>query len=451
MPEPTRRQLGKCDLLRTAAWSRHWCRPYIPATVPSRNNLSVWETWLHSAYRIAIRASQGVISQVRPCGDSGSTAKDRRSVASAVALSVIALATPNILPQFMVAVVADLRFTEREVGLLSSAMMAGAMLSAIAATFWVRRISWHRAAYLSLLGLVIANVASLSGHSLALFFALQCIVGFCGGSLYSLVLVVLSEARNPDRAFGFTIAAQAVYGVVGLLAGPSLLGLAGVNGILSAFVLLGSVGFLFVTFLPLHGRLVKSDRAAIRFLKLPTLLALFGCFFFFFNVGCYWTYVELIGSVAGLGLRELSNGLALGVAFGIAGGLLASWLGERPGRLILIAVCAAGTVIAAIMLLGTIHLIGFVTSAVLYNFVWNLSLAYQYSAVNAADRSGRGLAAAPAFHNAGFMVGPAIASLLIGPSDLHSIVWLVSASAIASLACFGMAAWMRSTTCMDPL
>ncbi len=141
-------------------------------------------------------------------------------------------------------------------------------------------------------------------------------------------------------------------------------------------------------------------------LRLPTLLALAGCFLFFFNVGCYWTYVELIGSAAGLGRRELANGLAIGVAFGIAGGLLASWLGERRGRLFPIAASAVMTAIAALLLLGTLHFVDFLSSAVVYNFAWNLSLAYQYAAVNAADRTGSGVAAAPAFHNAGFTVGP---------------------------------------------
>jgi predicted MFS family arabinose efflux permease len=371
---------------------------------------------------------------------------------------VIALATPNIVPQFMLAVVADLRFSERVVGLLSSCMMAGAMVSAIAAAFWVRRISWHRAAYICLVGLLAANAASLLWHSLAVFFALQCIVGFCGGSLYSLVLIVLSEARVPDRAFGYTIAGQAVYGVAGLLAGPWLVELAGLNGILGTLVLLGIIGLPLVTFLPRRGRLPATEQTANGFFKVSTLLALFGCFFFFFNVGCYWTYIELMGSAAGLGMRELSNGLALGVTFGIVGGLLASWLGEKKGRLLPIAACAVGTVVAASLLLGKHGLPGFVASVVAYNFVWNLSLAYQYASVNAADTTGRGLAAAPAFHNAGSMVGPAIASLLISPGDLRSVVWLVNVSALASLACFGMSAWtkpvrphLRGASCSDGL
>ncbi len=83
-------------------------------------------------------------------------------------------------------------------------------------------------------------------HGLAPFFALQCVVGFCGGSLYSLALVVLSDGRNPDRAFGYTIAAQAAFQVIGLLAGPFLFGFAGVNTILGILALLGVAGSLVV-------------------------------------------------------------------------------------------------------------------------------------------------------------------------------------------------------------
>jgi MFS family permease len=370
-------------------------------------------------------------------------AKDAWSLAAAVTLSVVAVATFNLLPQLMQAVVDDLKFSEREIGFLSSSMMACSTVGAIVATLWVRSVSWHRAAYLGLVGLVAANWASLTRHELVPFFALQCIVGFCSGSLYSLALVIMSDSRTPDRAFGYTIAAQAAFQFIGLLAGPTVFRLAGVNGILGVLALSGIVGALLVTLLPLRGRRGNAGLSGMGFLTLSTLLALAGCFLFFFNVGCYWTYVELIGSASGLGLRQLANGLAVGVVFGVVGGLLASWLGERRGHLAPLAGSAVVTVIAVLLLLGTVRFVGFVTSSALYCFAWNLSLAYQYATVNAADRSGRGIAAAPAFHNAGFTVGPAIAGILVSPRDHGSIVWLVCASVLASLACFVAAGMLR--------
>jgi MFS family permease len=403
---------------------------------------------LKGATRLADRAdtaskvgSGGALAVSLPA--QGSAQQPGGSVAAPVALSFIAMAAFLILPQLMQAVVDDMRYTERAVGVLSSLVMAGSTASAVAAAYWVRRVAWRGAAYLALLGLVATEAGSMLWHAPAPFLALQCAAGFCGGSLYSLALTVLSDGRNPDRDFGYSVAAQVAFQVAGLLAGPSLLALGGVNALLGLFALLGLLGTLLVRSLPAHGRPPPASHGATRLLTLPTALALAGCFLFFFNVGCYWTYVELIGSAAGLGLRELANGLAVGVSFGIPGALLAAWLGERYGRLAPIALCALVTVVAALLLAGKVALPGFIASTVLYNLAWNLSLTYQYSTVNAVDRSGRGVAAAPAFHSGGAAAGPAVAAFLVSPADHGSVVWLVTASVLASLGCFAAASRLQ--------
>jgi predicted MFS family arabinose efflux permease len=292
--------------------------------------------------------------------------------------------------------------------------------------------------------MLVANAASVLAGGFAAFATLQAIVGFFGGSLYSLSLTVLSDGRHPDRNFGLSLAAQVSFQVFGLLAGPAIARHGGIDALLWLFAGLCALGLVLVPMLPPHGRRAADAAAGARVLGVPILLALAGCFLFFFNVGCYWTYIELIGSAAGLSLGDLANGLALGVAFGIPGALLASWLGERRGRWLPIALSAAMTVVAATLLSGTLRLPAFVASTVLYNFAWNLSLAYQYSVVNAVDRSGRGVALAPAFHAAGGAAGPAVAALFVNEHDHGGVIWLVSASVLGSLACFSQALRLRT-------
>lgn len=362
-----------------------------------------------------------------------------RVIAAGVALSTIAMMTFLVLPQFVEAAVGNLGYSEREVGILSSLIMAGSTIASLAASAWVRRLAWRRAALMALLGLFAANGASLFFHAFAPFAALQLLGGFFGGSLYSLALTVLSDGRHPDRNFGFSLAAQVTFQIVGLLAGSALTRDHGINGLIALFAGLCILGIAPALSLPVRARGRDGSVHGARLLRLPTLLALAGCFLFFFNVGCYWTYIELIGSGAGLAKGALSNGLAIGVAFGIPGSLLASWLRERRGRLLPIAVSAFGIVISALMLIGAFGLTAFVSSAILYNIAWNLSLAYQYSTVSAVDESGRGIAVAPAFHGAGGAAGPLVAGLLVSPSDHSSVLWLVCVSVMASLACFALA------------
>ena len=96
-------------------------------------------------------------------------------------------------------------------------------------------------------------------------------------------------------------------------------------------------------------------------------------------------------------------------------------------------------VLSMLLLLGKLQLTAYVVSAVVYGIAWNVSMTYQYSTVNLVDRSRRGVALAPAFHNAGGAVGPALAALVVTASDHSSVLWLVGVSVLASLVCFALA------------
>jgi predicted MFS family arabinose efflux permease len=361
-------------------------------------------------------------------------------IATAVVFSFVSMAGFLVLPQLVEGVVTTLHFSERLVGWLSAVTAAGSMLSALGATFWVRKVSWRRAAYVTLAGIALANVVAMTWHRAAVFFPAEFLAGISGGSLYSLALTMLSDGSRPDRSFGYAVATQVAFQVVGLAAGPWVLRAAGLDGLLAAFALLAVAASALVRMIPANGRSLAAARAHIRHVTPATVLALCGCFLFFFNVGCYWTYVELIGTASGLTPQSVAYALSVGVGVGILGALLASWMGERRGRLPWIAWSALLSVCAALLLLGKVALLAFGLSAVLYNIAWNLSLTYQYSVVNAVDDTGVGVAAAPAFHSAGAAVGPAVAAVLIGPGHQVIVIWLVCFGVLASLACFAGAA-----------
>jgi predicted MFS family arabinose efflux permease len=372
--------------------------------------------------------------------------QDARAVAAGVTLSVVAIGTFLLQPPFIEAAVADLHFTESQVGILSALMMGGSTIASVAATLWVRRSSWRTTAALGLLGLLTVNVASMFWHGLVPFLALQGAGGLFGGSLYSLSLTVLSDCQRPDRGFAYAIGAQTGYQIFGLAAGPFMLQHGGVNTMLGLFSALCVVGVLLVTLLPAHGRNVSAAAADARVLHAPVLFALAGCFLFYVNVNAYWTYIERIGTTAGLSLSAISNTLSFGTAASMGGVFLASWLGFRRGLLVPIAASAVAIVLSAVLLTGTLHLTAYVVSAVLYGNAWNLSMTYQYSTVNVVDRSRRGVALAPALHNAGGAAGPALAALFVSEHDHSSVIWIVSLSVLASLACFMIALRLRART-----
>jgi predicted MFS family arabinose efflux permease len=366
-------------------------------------------------------------------------AEELRAVAAGVVLSVVAIATFLLMPQFIEAAVSDLHYTEGQVGVLSALLLGGTTIASAIASLWVRRLSWRTAAALVLAALLIANVASMFCHALLPFFVLQSLVGFCGGSLYSLSLTVLSDGRRPGRGFAYAIGAQTLYQVFGLAAGPWMLHHGGMNAVLGLFTALCVAGAFMVAFLPRHGRMAAGEGADVRLLSAPVLFALAGCCLFYVNINAYWTYIERIGTTAGLDLEAVSNSLAFGTVASMGGVVLAAWLGERRGLVLPIAASAWAMVAAMLLLIGPLHLTAYFVSAVIYGNAWNLSMTYQYSMVNAVDRSRRGVALAPALHNAGGAAGPAIAALFVSEHDHGSVLWLVSVSALASLGCFMIA------------
>lgn len=359
-------------------------------------------------------------------------------IGAAVVISVVSVAGFLVLPLLVGAASEDLSLSDQQVGFLSSTVLLGSALSSIGAFFWVRKLDWRRAAGVTLLLLLIGHSAALASSSLlAIALGLAC-AGLGGGSAYSLALTILSDGSHPDRNFGISLAAQVSFQVVGLLFLPAVIAEHGLDGVLLVLLLMDALALCVVVLLPRTGRVVQQLRLS-SVLKPAPFLALGGCLLFFFNVGCYWTYIERMGDAAGLSANFIGKGLSMGVVLGIVGALLAAWKVERYGRAWPLAFGALGTVMAAWLLAGELTQRLFIASVALYNFVWNYSLAYQYAAVNAVDESGCSVAVAPAFHALGAAMGPAVAGLLLVNGNFNVVVVLVSVSVILSLVMFLLA------------
>ncbi len=368
----------------------------------------------------------------------------RANLVAAIGVSFIAVASFLVLPLLVGELVHSLGFSEKQVGLFASAVMLGSTLSAALAAIWVRRVDWHKALLLTLVGLVAGNAISIFTDQFVPFLMAQFLVGFFGGAAYSLALTALSDGDRPERYFGYSIAAQVSFQVIGLMAGPYIAGLGGIDALLAVLVILDMVALVLLRWFPANTKTAVDKHERSSLLKPVPLLALGGCFFFFFNVGCYWTYIELIGEAAGIDKQQIGLSLAGGVSFGIVGALFASWCGNRFGWLRPLIIGAVGTVIAVVFLRDSFGALALFLTVALYNFVWNYSLAFQYAAVNEIDLSGRGVAAAPAFHGAGGAAGPAVAAYLVTADSFIAVNYLVAGSVILSLALFALAYLMNS-------
>ncbi|HEY6925645.1 MAG TPA: MFS transporter, partial [Steroidobacteraceae bacterium] len=315
--------------------------------------------------------------------------------------------------------------------------MVSGMLSNLLSKYWVRRFSWPSVARVLLIGLILTDVLwFVCERAWIPLLAVQGLMGFLSGSLYSLTLAVIGDGRHADRMFGIIMAAQVAFQVAGLLAGPVILAHGAIDTLIGMFLVLNAASLLLTRLLPARGRSVVTSVPFISLMRLPIMLGMSGCIFFMLNVGAYWTYVELIGRHAGLSEVEVANGLVIGVSVGLLGGLAASWSAKRFNRNGLLAVGALLILGAVWLLLSPLSVAEFAISCAIYNFAWNFSLALNYSAINAIDSTGHVLPLTPAFHSAGAAAGPGIAALLVGPYGYDCVIWLAAGGAVLSVACF---------------
>src|SRR6266702_156971 len=256
----------------------------------------------------------------------------RAALISALLLTVVGGSTFNILP-FLTAGAADtLGFSDRQVGIMSLIISVGSGASALFAAMWVRSVHWPRVVVFALGGMLATTSLAMVLHRYWTFVLLQGATGVFATAVICLAVTVLSDRHESARAFGMANAMQVVYQITALLLGPTLLRLAGLNGVLAVIVALSGLAMLLAPLLPAHGRTVVSEGVSKGLLKPVTLLGLLGFGMFFVNAGAYWTYVEIMGEARGMTSRLAANCIAVGVSAGILGGAAAWTLGDRFGR-----------------------------------------------------------------------------------------------------------------------
>ena len=352
-------------------------------------------------------------------------------------LSVVGASGFLVLPLLIGAAAEQLSLEESQQGLLAFVLMAAAATSALLAIFLVRKYHWVKLLYVALLVMLAGDIAALIfSHSFLFFLIAVTAISLGGGIVYSLSLTVLSDNSKPDRMFGYSIAAQVSFQVLGLLLLPAVIKAGGLQNLVIFFIAVTSSGLAVAWLVPASGLQHEVSNPFSVFTQARVMYALAGCFFFFFNVGCFWAFIERMGNSYGYEAQAIGNSLAAGVSVGVIGALVASWQGERLGRLKPLLLSAIATIIAAIMLSSSRELAVYVCAVALYNFAWNYSLAYQYAVVATVDNSGRGIAIAPAFHAVGAAIGPGLAGLLISADNFLGVNVLVSLSVIISFLFF---------------
>ena len=339
-----------------------------------------------------------------------------------------------LMPMIVGGLVDDYQFTEQQAASISSLEGLGLVVASVLAAFWVRKVSWVRALFFSLVFYALINGVSASIDQFTALITLRFLAGLVGGSVFAVSVAALGDNREPDRAFGLAQAVQGIMMLAAFAVAPYLVGTWNV-GALYYLLATGSILMLPVLWwFPDRG----LDRAGLAHSTGDTenhtaliWLGLMGSVVFFINVFGFWAFVERIGQAAELPANTI--GLALGISqiMAIVGALAAAAASNRYGRYLPLLIVLVGQSIALFALIGKFGSLTFFLSTGAFQALFIVAVSYQMGAIAKLDIKGRYLVVMTAAQGLGAAFGPSIAAALIREGDDYSgIMWM------AVLCCF---------------
>jgi predicted MFS family arabinose efflux permease len=345
--------------------------------------------------------------------------------ATLMLVGVLGMGAFLVLPSIAVGLVADLGFTDQDIGRIATWQLIGLACGSALSILMLRHLHWRHAANVSLLVLLAGDIPSIWFQQYEALVVARFVAGVGGGLCVSLAAYGLGQTSAAERNFGLFLTAQVVFAILGSFAFPSVIdwwGLAGIFTVLCALELITLA--LLTRWVPVE-RWVRAtpgegNNAVLWVLSGAVML---GILFFYTAIGGFWTYIAPIGMDSGLSKQQTGNAVSIGLFGALVGSYAAAALNVRVGRFLPMAVALVLQLIAVAMLYRSFDNVGFIAAVSLFCIGWYIYVPYQFGLLAAVDRDGRPLMLLNAVAGLGSGLGPAIAASLL--SDGFGIVYLL--------------------------
>ena len=339
---------------------------------------------------------------------------------------------------FFVGVISDtLDFSQRQIGMLASADMAGMFLAALFAAFWIRSWSWRTVATLAMLILIVTNLLTtiVQEHFPALV-VMRVLSGVAGGSLLSIGLTGVGDTDNPDRSIGGMNVGQALMAALTAWLIPRYLAAYGVDGLMYYLTVFAVVGLAFMQRLPRESSPVKRKREPGKVSIGLAITSTVGIFIFGAGMFTAWSYLERIGNAAGISAIAIGDSIATAFLVAIVASLAATAIAGRCARVWPITLTVACQVVAFFLLAGHVQPLAFLMAAMLITFVWYFSVPFQVGITVDVDPTGRFVVLFLMSMKGSYVVGPSIVSPFISAGDYSAVITFAFLTAIAAYLIF---------------
>ena len=336
-----------------------------------------------------------------------------------------------VLPAVVKELVDTIGISGTQAGYIVTFEKLGMALASLSLFFVVNRFDKRLMAVGFLLLLAASNFFSAHLSSFEQFCAVRFLCGVSEGAVIALMTAQAASGHSPDRTFGLYLAATLGLAMVSFAWMPDLLQTYGLAGVFYSMAAVAVVTIVSIPLFPKSFQVETSDAAMkTQSPSLPTsvrwqvALALAATFLFEAAIGAVWNFISLIAIDVGFTEAQINSGLSQAMIVGVIGGIMATLIGQRFGRLgpIILGVTIMMASLFSLAV-GTAWL-SFLVITMLFMFSWIFTLPFFVGAVSGLDPSGRAAVMSIAVQTGGLMAGPLLSAELIRGSDSYGqIIW----------------------------
>jgi hypothetical protein len=326
-----------------------------------------------------------------------------------VACQVLALQPSLILyvaPSYFGVLARTLGFSNQDLARVGTAETLAPAIVMAGLSFVIGRMNLKALCLFALATTLLSLIASMFVTTITLLLPLRALIGSGLAVLTCAVAIYIAATRVPVRWFGWQLTLTTLVTMAGLAAMPAVEARWGLSGFYVALLLLSPATAWAVIVLPprpLADRKAENEARSDHADGLPSpsatwrnpgaILGLVALAFYAAYIYPTYYFGDRTGAALGLSAQDSGFVLSATTPVGLAGSLLASWLGYRFGTVRPVAACALLAVVGALALAAFPGIIGFWIAFGTLSFIWNAAQPYLYDAIARHDTDGRFLVA----------------------------------------------------------
>ncbi len=335
------------------------------------------------------------------------------AIYAGIFISVIGVFALMLMPIVPGVLIAQLGFSPEAATSVISAEVGGGALASILAMFWISRVNWRVAIVFSIAVVVLGNVASVYVTDVSTLTLIRFLVGLLGqGTAFAIGIALIGSTNDPDKNFGFVIAAQVAFGVITLLTLQRFVNdLDSVGGIYIPLAVIALVGLPLIRKLPAGFDALPAEHASQSggSIMLP-IIGLAVMLIWCSGLGAMWAFVAQIGVDRGLEPVMAQQALAISSGVAILGAFAAAALaGKGVNRFMPVTIALLVQAGMAWLLQYQTSWVDLAIKASVFQIFWNLTGPFIMGAIASSDPGGKVSVLIPAAQTAGFAIGPMVA------------------------------------------